>query len=132
MASVQCYKTCEESCQQKNQHNSFGQKVSDLFKGHNRHSKEGTQTHAQCYSQTEVLSQSGHVVAKSTQTQCTQTQTTAGTTTKCQGRGRREHKRNLLQKIKDGLSGHSSDSSSSESESESDDENCSKRKASNI
>lgn len=125
MASVECHKTCEESCQQqKRQHESLGQKVSELFKGnHHRHSNEGTQTHttAQCYTQTEVLSQSsGHLVAKTETTQCTQTQ----------GTSRRQHKRNLFQKIKDGLTGHSSDSSS---ESDSDNENCPNRpKASNF
>ncbi|XP_061337893.1 uncharacterized protein LOC133284805 [Gastrolobium bilobum] len=124
MASVQCYKTCEESCQQKSQHSSLGQKVSELFKGHHN---QQPKTQTQCCSQTEVLSQSGHLTAI-TQTQCCQTETTHtnGTPTKSQGRRtKREHKRNLFQKMKDGLSGHSSDSSS---DSESDNENCQKRK----
>ena len=122
MASVQCNKTCEESCQQKNQHSSLGQKVSDLFKGH--HHQAETHTHTQCSSQTKVQSQQGHAT-----TQCYQSQTHA-TNGACHGRTRRQHKnKNLVQKIKDGLSGHSSDSSS---ESDSDDEKCRNRKASYI
>ncbi|MED6166764.1 hypothetical protein PIB30_112620 [Stylosanthes scabra] len=65
MASVQCYKTCQEtcqqqktqsslSCQQKTHHgqSSFGHKVSDMFKGHHN-GATATQTHAnsQCHSQ---------------------------------------------------------------------------------
>ncbi|TKY60711.1 hypothetical protein E2542_SST17810 [Spatholobus suberectus] len=108
MASVQCHKTCEESSQQKSQHGSFGQKVSDFFKGHHNHSNEGTKTHTQYSTQTEVLSHSGHITTKTqAQRNCSQTQTTHSNT-----KNRREHKRGLLQKIKDRLSDHSSDGSS--------------------
>ncbi|RDX83921.1 hypothetical protein CR513_35111, partial [Mucuna pruriens] len=125
MASVQCHKTCEESCQQKSQHGSFGQKVSEFFKGHHNHSTEGTITHTQCSSQTKVLSHSGHFTTKTqTQCNCTQTQNTHSNT--IAHRPRREHKRGLVQKIKDRLSDHSTDDSSSDS----DNENCHKRKAS--
>ncbi|CAL0331000.1 unnamed protein product [Lupinus luteus] len=131
MASVQCYKTCEQSCQQKNQHESLGQKVAGLFKGqHSDHSNAAIQTQTQCCTQTQVhSSHSGHAIAKTQTTQCcsTQIKTDAHATgaTDCHGRNRREHNRNLVQKIKDGLSGHSSDTSS---DSESDNENCHKRK----
>ncbi|GAU32619.1 hypothetical protein TSUD_71670 [Trifolium subterraneum] len=184
MASAQCYKTCEQSCQQQNhhqhqqQHSSIGQKLTGLFGHHN----EGTQTKTQCYSQTEVKYQPGHV-AKNQTSQCNQTRanhvhaangtttnatnqcnqthtnhvhaangtttnatnqcnrthanhvhTANGTTTtaaNCQGKNRRvrEHKRNMFQRIKDGVSGHSSDSGSSSDESDSDNENRRNRKA---
>jgi hypothetical protein len=60
---------------------------------------------------------------------------TNGTTTtaaNCHGKNRRvrEHKRNMFQRIKDGVSGHSSDSGSSSDESDSDNENRRNRKAS--
>ncbi|XP_004503634.1 uncharacterized protein [Cicer arietinum] len=129
MASVQCYKICEQSCQQhktQQQHGSLGQKVTDLFKGH---PNEGTQTQY-CSKKTEVISQSGNLVSKSETKKCNQTFNNSGassTTVKCQGRNRRQHKRNnLFQKIKDGISGHSSDSSSDESDS--DNEHCHNRK----
>jgi len=69
MASAQCYKICEQSCQQKNQHQHqqqqhslFRQEVPDLFKGHqNRHPNDVTQNHTQCYSQTEVIYQPNHL-----------------------------------------------------------------------
>jgi len=150
MASAQCYKTCEQSCQQKNQHHQqqqhsiFGQKVPELFKGHqNRHPNDGTQNYTQCYGQTEVIYQPSHLAKHQTnRNNCNQTRhnhaatgTTfaTGTTTaaKCQGRNRREHKRNnMFQRIKDGISGHSSDSGSSSDESDSDNENRCNRKAS--
>ena len=146
MASAQCYKTCEQSCQQKNQHqqqhSSIGHKVTDLFGGHhNRHANDGRQNRTQCYSQTEVIYQPGHV-AKHQTNSCNQTRynhaatgTTfaIGTTTaaKSQGRNRREHKRNnMFQRIKDGISGHNSDSGSSSDESDSDTENRCNRKTS--
>jgi len=142
MASAQCYKTCEQSCQQKNhhqqqQHSSIGQKVTDLFKGHrNHHPSEGTQT--QYYSQTEVIYQPEHVAKHQTNTcnrnhhAATGTTFATGTTTAtCQGRNRREHKRNnMFQRMKDGVSGHNSDSGSSSDESDSDNENRRNRKAS--
>ncbi|PNX73426.1 hypothetical protein L195_g029327 [Trifolium pratense] len=141
MASAQCYKTCEQSCQQQNhhhhqqqQHSSIGQKITGLFGHHN----EGTQTKTQCHSQTEVIYQPGHV-AKNQTSQCNQTSanhvhTANGTTTtaaNCQGKNRRvrEHKKNMFQRIKDGVSGHSSDSGSSSDESDSDNENRRNRKA---
>jgi hypothetical protein len=149
MASAQCYRTCEQSCQQQNhhqqqqqhhhqqqqQHSSIGQKISGLF----GHRDEGTQTKTQCYKQTEVIYQPGHV-AKNQTSQCTRTNANHvhaanGTTTtaaNCQGKNRRvrEHKRNMFQRIKDGVSGHSSDSGSSSDESDSDNENRRNRKAS--
>ncbi|MED6154460.1 hypothetical protein PIB30_112773, partial [Stylosanthes scabra] len=66
MASVQCYKTCQETCQQKNaqssltcqqnthHQSSFGHKITDMFKGHHNNGATATQTHAkyaQCHSQ---------------------------------------------------------------------------------
>ncbi|KAK7358534.1 hypothetical protein VNO77_00466 [Canavalia gladiata] len=124
MASVQCQKTCEESSQQKRQHGSFGEKISEFFKGHQHHDhpNDGTKTHTQYYSQTEVVSQSGHLTSK-TQTQCS----CSNTDTKGQGRNTKQNKKSLFQKIKDGLSGHSSESES-ESDSDSDNENRHKRK----
>ncbi|QCD85118.1 hypothetical protein DEO72_LG2g5477 [Vigna unguiculata] len=118
MASAQCHKTCEQTCQQKNQHTSFGQKVSGFFKGHHSHSNEVTHT-TQCTSQTKVLSHSGHSTTK-TETQCS--------CTKTQTNNKRGHKKGLVQNIKDRLSEHDGSSSSS-SDSESDNENCRKRKA---
>ncbi|KEH21207.1 hypothetical protein MTR_8g099365 [Medicago truncatula] len=145
MASTQCYKTCEQSCQQKNhhhqqQHSSIGRKVTDLFGlggHHNRHANDGTQNHTQYYSQTEVIYQPGHVAKHQTNT-CNRnhhaatgtTFATSNTTATCQGRNRREHKRNnMFQRMKDGVSGHNSDSGSSSDESDSDNENCRNRKA---
>lgn len=128
MASVQCHKTCKVSCQQENQHASFGQKVSDLFKGHQHND------HSSNYAtQTKVLSQSGSGLGPfttKTQTQCgcpqTHLSTTHGSNTKGHGHGqgriKREHKRGMLQNIKDRLSGDTS------SDSESDNETCHKRK----
>ncbi|KAJ1386077.1 hypothetical protein SESBI_41119 [Sesbania bispinosa] len=109
MASVQC--------QEKTQHSSFGQKVSDLFKGHHHSASSCTQT--------KVHSQArhSHTTIKTSQTdQCYQ----ANKSHRIRG-----HKKNLIQRVKDGLSGHSSDSgtsSESESESDSDDEKCQNRR----
>ncbi|CAL5214929.1 unnamed protein product [Lathyrus oleraceus] len=141
MASAQCYKTCEQSCQQKahhnhqQQHSSIGQKVTDLFKGHHN---DGTQTKTEYYSETDVIYQPGYV-AKNQSNTCnrhnhaataTATTVVTGTTVaKCQGRNRKE-KRNMFQRIKDGISGHSSDSGSSSDECDSDNENRRHRKAS--
>jgi len=123
MASTQCYKPCEQTCQQKNQNASFGQKVSDFFKGHHNHSSEVTHTSTQCSSHTKTFSHSGHSTTKTeTQCGCPKTQTNAN---------KRGHKKGLVQNIKDRFSEHDGSSSSS-SDSESDDENCRKRKASNV
>ncbi|CAJ1937286.1 unnamed protein product [Sphenostylis stenocarpa] len=132
MASAQCHKTCEQTNQQKNHNTSFGQKVSDFFKGHhNHHSNEVTKTHTtQCSSQTTVLSKSGYSATKTeTQCSCSKTQTN----TKGQEINKRGHKKGPVQDIKDRFSEHhnkngNSDSSSS-SDSESDNETCHKRKA---
>ena len=173
MASVQCYRTCQESCQQESHHGSLGQKVSDMFKGHHNHHNAATQSQTHCYGQSQMLphshsghhnqysagtqthtqgygqnqmlpqSHSGHAATtKMTQTEYhySQTQKTTqgiatgigGSSRKCHGRSRREHKQgSMFQKIKDGLSGHSSDScGSSDSESDSDNENCHRRRVS--
>ncbi|KAL5052873.1 hypothetical protein RYX36_033555 [Vicia faba] len=137
MASSQCYKTSEQSCQQKThhhqQHSSIGQKVTDLFKGHHN---DGTQTKTEYYSETDVIYQPGYV-AKNQSNTCNGTRhnhaatgttvVTATTAAKYQGRNRKE-KRNMFQKIKDGISGHSSDSGSSSDECDSDNENRRHRK----
>lgn len=129
MASIQCHKPCEDKSHHDGHGGSFGQKLTGLFKGNHHHSNEATKTHTQYYKQTDVLSQSGHVTAKSGTHNCIQPRTATYPRTK------REHKVTLFQKIKDGVSGHSSDdncSSGSESGSDSDNENCRKRKASTI
>ncbi|KAL0015978.1 hypothetical protein SO802_003047 [Lithocarpus litseifolius] len=100
-----------------------------------------SKTQTQCYSQTQTK-QVDQGLAKAQSTQCkSQTHSshtkgrlgkhhaTNGMTCEENTKKRDEHKkkerRNLLQKIKDGLSGHSSDSSSSSgSESDSDNDNC--------
>ncbi|CAK8579322.1 unnamed protein product [Lathyrus sativus] len=138
MASVQCYKTCEQSCQHKNnyhqqqqQHSSIGQKVTVLFKGHHN---DGTQTKTEYYSETDVIYQPGYV-AKNHSNTCNRTShnrnhnhaatgttiVTGTTAEKCQGRNRKE-RRNMFQRMKDGISGHSSDSGSSSDECDSDNE----------
>ncbi|KAI5383475.1 hypothetical protein KIW84_070742 [Lathyrus oleraceus] len=138
MASAQCYKSCEQSCQHKNnyhqqqQHSSIGHKVTDFYKGHHN---DGT--NSQCYSQTEVIYQPGHASKYQSNT-CNQTRynhtatgptiVTGTTAAKCQGRNRRE-RRNMFQRMKDGISGHSSDSGSSSDECDSDNENRRHRKA---
>ncbi|CAL5214931.1 unnamed protein product [Lathyrus oleraceus] len=137
MASAQCYKSCEQSCQHKNnyhqqqQHSSIGHKVTDFYKGHHN---DGT--NSQCYSQTEVIYQPGHASKYQSNT-CNQTRynhtatgptiVTGTTAAKCQGRNRRE-RRNMFQRMKDGISGHSSDSGSSSDECDSDNENRRHRK----
>ncbi|CAI8619557.1 unnamed protein product [Vicia faba] len=97
MASARCYKTCEQSCQQKShnhqqQHSSIGQKVTDLYNGHHN---DGTQTKTQYYSETDVIYQPGYVVKNQSNT-CNGTRhnhTATGTTAaKCQGRNRKEEK----------------------------------------
>ncbi|KAK7369774.1 hypothetical protein VNO80_11819 [Phaseolus coccineus] len=154
MASAQCYKTREQTYQQKNQHPSIGQKVSELFKGHHNHPNEvkhttqcssQTKLHShsehhnhpnefkhttQCSSQTKLHSHSGHSTTK-TGAQCSCSKTL--TNTKSQDTYKRGHKKGLVQNIKDRFSEHDgSSSSSSESESDSgsdsDNENCRKRK----
>ncbi|KAI5383469.1 hypothetical protein KIW84_070741 [Lathyrus oleraceus] len=168
MASAQCYRTCEQSCQHKNhhhqqQHSSIGQKVTDFYKGHHNdgtqyyqqqqqhssighkadfykgHHNDGTQTKTEYYSETDVIYQPGYV-AKNQSNTCNQTRhnhnhaatgttiVTGTTAEKCQGRNRRE-RRNMFQRIKDGISGHSSDSGSSSDECDSDNENRRHRKA---
>ena len=142
MASMQCYKPSNEICQQKCHENSLGQKVPEIasqteilahYKSQSiipDHTMSKTQT--QCYSQTQTK-QVDQGLAKAQSTQCmSQTHATEGNTKK-RGEHKKKERRNLLQKIKDGLSGHSSDSSSS-SESDSDNDNCKceKRKASSV
>lgn len=144
MASVQCCKPTSETCQQKRQENSMGQKVT-TWVAEKIHHESQTSCHSReqpQYSQTRKMDQ---VIIAETQTQCVG-QTHATDTTGhhrmhhatngkaiCQGnpKKRGEHKKkerkNLLQKIKDGISGNSSDSSS---ESDSDNDTCGKRKAS--
>ncbi|CAK8579320.1 unnamed protein product [Lathyrus sativus] len=127
MASAQCYKTCEQSCQHKNhsqqqqQHSSIGQKLTGLFKGHHN---DGTQTKTEYYSETDVIYQPGYVAKNHSNHNHAATGTTVVTSTtaaKCQGRNRKE-KRNMFQRMKDGISGHSSDSGSSSDECDSDNE----------
>ncbi|XP_050269029.1 uncharacterized protein LOC126713336 [Quercus robur] len=145
MASMQCYKPSNEICQQKCHENSLGQKVPEIashteiqaqYKSQSitpDHTMSKTQT--QCYSQTQTK-QVDQGLAKAQSTQCmSQTHATNGMTcegnTKKRGEPKKKERRNLLQKIKDGLSGHSSDSSSSsssESDSDNDNRKCEKRK----
>ncbi|XP_058736014.1 uncharacterized protein LOC131608094 [Vicia villosa] len=138
MASAQCYKTCEQSCQHKNQyqyqqqqHSSIGHKLTDFYKGHHN---DGT--NSQYYSQKEVIYQPGHVdkYQSNSYNQTRYNHAASGTTivtgttaAKCQGRNRKE-RRNMFQRIKDGISGHSSDSGSSSDECDSDNENRRHRK----
>lgn len=147
MASMQCYKPSNEICQQKCHENSLGQKVPEIashteiqaqYKSQSitpDHTMSKTQT--QCYSQTQTK-QVDQGLAKAQSTQCmSQTHATNGMTcegnTKKRGEPKKKERRNLLQKIKDGLSGHSSDSSSSsESDSDNDNRKCEKRKASSV
>lgn len=62
MASVQPQKpsTAIEVCQPKNQHSSFGQKISEItnkaFKGHHARNGSSSQNQVQCYSQGQVES----------------------------------------------------------------------------
>ncbi|KAJ7961853.1 Cold-shock protein [Quillaja saponaria] len=123
MASAQCYKPASESCQQKN---SLGQKVTDIASSVVKHHGP-TPNH--CHSKTQVQSYPNNTTTNTQTHSYSQTHTIdpPATTSPCQGKARRTHKRNLFQKIKDGLSGHSSDSSSS-SESDNDNEKCEKRK----
>ncbi|KAM4123189.1 hypothetical protein ACB094_01G141400 [Castanea mollissima] len=129
MASMQCYKPSNETCQQKCHENSLGQKVPEMaghvlvLKGKNPGSETSSQTY--CKSQTEIQAQykSQSIIPDHT-TSKTQTQCYSQTQTKKRGEHKKKERRNLLQKIKDGLSGHSSDSSGSSSESDSDNDNC--------
>ncbi|KAM1097395.1 hypothetical protein ACFX13_015137 [Malus domestica] len=124
MASMQCHKPAtNEACPKTSQNmpaseSSLGQKVSGFLKGHHgSHSSSHTQRSA-----TATNGQGHHA--------------TNGTA--CHGRTKKkgEHRnkktgggRNLLQKIKDGISGHSSSSSDS-SDGESDKEGSCRKKAS--
>jgi len=136
MASAQCNRTTQQTYQQnyqqKNQHPSFGQKVSELFKGHHNHPNEVKHT-TQCSSQTKLHSHSGHPTTK-TATQCSCNKTLTNTKTQ-DTTNKKGQKKGLVQNIKNRFSerdGSSSSSSESESDSESDNENCRKRKASNF
>ncbi|KAJ9173708.1 hypothetical protein P3X46_016818 [Hevea brasiliensis] len=136
MASAQCCKPAEQTCNQGQQNHSLGQKVSDLvtsvFKKDQTH-----QGHTTSHCPTQC---SSHTTEHKTQTVCVG-QTNGheahdqglghanSNGAKCNSKSRRgeRKKRGLLQKIKDGISGHS-DSGSSSSESDSDDDKCGKNK----
>ncbi|XP_012086745.1 uncharacterized protein LOC105645689 [Jatropha curcas] len=132
MASVQCYKPAQQTCNnQGHQNHSFGHKMSEMVgssfkKDHTPQCQTQrpvtkTQTHTHCSSQTAFHGQTaqGHAT---------------GNVTNCHGKTRRNNgerrNRGLLQKIKDGISGHSdSDSDScSSSDSESDGEKCGRKR----
>ncbi|KAG6781163.1 hypothetical protein POTOM_014052 [Populus tomentosa] len=103
MASCQCSKPVEPPCNQDQKNHSSGQKVEKQAKG----GVVKTGTHSS-----------------------SQTLSPGSTNARTNKRG--ERKRSLLQRIKDGISGHSDGGgggSSSSSESESDDEKCGQRKA---
>ena len=139
MASMQCYKPTDQTEVQA-QYQSKSQLPAHTV----------STTQIKCYSQTQTHEvDQGLPKAQSTQfitqTHASRTNGHHGThratngmacqpcqgNTKKRGEHKKKERRNLLQKIKDGLSGHSSDSSSS-SESDSDNDNCEKRKASDI
>ncbi|XP_014508233.1 uncharacterized protein LOC106767799 [Vigna radiata var. radiata] len=94
-------------CEQTHQHTSFGEKVSQFFKGHHSHSNELTHT-------------------TKTETKCRCTKTHTNTKTKTHETSKRPHNKGLLQNIRDRFSEHDGSTTSS-SDSESDHENC-KRK----
>ncbi|CAK7335697.1 unnamed protein product [Dovyalis caffra] len=144
MASIQCCKPVEKPCNQGQQNHSLSQKVSDLAsRALKREDAPSGQTTAKSQTQCHGQKQAEGGGFKTTGTHCsTQTQshgpngkcfggTTNGMTPGCDAKTNRRSerkKKSLLQRIKDGISGHS-DGSSSESESDSDDKKCGKRKA---
>ncbi|XP_021668691.2 uncharacterized protein LOC110656310 [Hevea brasiliensis] len=152
MASIQCCKPAEQSCNH-GQQNALSEMVSSVFKKEQTHQGHTTShCQIQCCSHTTATGQKNETHCScqtlsrgmpKTQTACV-SQTTGheapgqglalATTnrTKCHRKSRSgEHKKRvLLQKIKDGISGHSDSdsSSSSSSESNSDDDKCGKNK----
>lgn len=150
MASIQCSKPAEQTCNQGQQSQSLGQKMSEMvtsvFKKEQTHQGHTT---AQCHCQTTEYKTQTHSSGQTLSHGMTKTQTVCAVQTNGQeahgpglglattnsAKSRRnsrsgEHRRRgLLQKIKDGISGHS-DSGSSSSESDSDDEKCGRKKAS--
>ncbi|KAG6782872.1 hypothetical protein POTOM_012297 [Populus tomentosa] len=111
MASCQCSKPVEPPCNQDQKNHSSGQKVEKQAKG--GVVKTGTHSSSQTLSpgSTNVMTPAPACNARTNK--------------------RGERKRSLLQRIKDGISGHSDGGggSSSSSDSESDDEKCGQRKA---
>ncbi|KAJ7004226.1 hypothetical protein NC653_009183 [Populus alba x Populus x berolinensis] len=115
MASCQCSKPVEPPCNQDQKNHSSGQKVEKQAKG--GVVKTGTHSSSQTLSpgSTNVMTPAPACNARTNK--------------------RGERKRSLLQRIKDGISGHSDGGGGgggSSSDSESDDEKCGQRKASTV
>ncbi|XP_012084598.1 uncharacterized protein LOC105643966 [Jatropha curcas] len=125
MASVQCYKpaeqTCNNQCHQNQQNHTLGHKMSEMVSSVFK--KDQT---PHCQTQSTITKTHTHTHGQTAQSLAT------GNVNNCHGKTRRnngEHKRRgLLQKIKDGISGQSDSDSCSSSDSESDDEKCGRKK----
>lgn len=131
MASLQCVKPSNETCQQKSNERSAGQEVSKMTtlvvdQVFHHGSLTTSQTHPQPLSGQSCPAKETLSKTKT----CYQSQAKNGTA--CKGKTKKKERKNLLQKIKDGISGNSSSSDSCSSESDSDNDTRGKRKASSV
>ena len=130
MASCQCYETVARPCTQDQQNHSLGQKYEVPSRGLKKEGTQNGKATAKCQTQCQSGKQAEGGVVK-TGTLCTSTNGLSTPAPACNAKTSRrgERKKGLLQRIKDGISGHSDGGgSSSSSESDSDDEKSGKRK----
>uniref|UniRef100_A0A6N2JXB2 Uncharacterized protein n=1 Tax=Salix viminalis TaxID=40686 RepID=A0A6N2JXB2_SALVM len=128
MASCQCYEPVAHPCNQDQQNHSLGQKSEVANRGLKKEGTQNGKAAVKCQTQCQSGKQAEGGVVK-TGTLCSGTtgvSTPAPASTAKTSRRSGERKKGLLQRIKDGISGHSDGggSSSSSSESDSDDEKC--------
>ncbi|KAF9685919.1 hypothetical protein SADUNF_Sadunf03G0104500 [Salix dunnii] len=131
MASCQCYETVARPCTQDQQNHSLGQKYELASRGLKKEGTQNGKATAKCQTQCKSGKQAEGGVVK-TGTLCTSNNGLSTPAPACNAKTSRrgERKKGLLQRIKDGISGHSDKGggSSSSSESDSDDEKSGKRK----